>query len=66
MFYCYQILCFSMSNDLNAFNFFIYSYSSLMKYFFSTSEFCVVYTFYWLSDEGITRNATIIDLLVWL
>ncbi len=43
MFYCYQILCFSMSNDLNAFNFFIYSYSSLMKYFFSTSEFCVVY-----------------------
>ncbi len=50
MFYCYQILCFSMSNYLNAYNKFFFSYSSLMKK--KLSE--ILCTFYWLSDEDNT------------
>ncbi len=50
MFYCYQILCFSMSNYLNAYNTFFFSYSSLMKK--KISE--ILCTFYWLSDEDNT------------
>ncbi len=40
-----------MSNYLNAYNFFINSYEI----------FSYVYTFYWLSDEGIKH---LIDILI--
>ncbi len=46
MFYCYQILCFSMPDYLNDTHFFFYSYSGLMKCFFSPSQIlCCVYIY---------------------
>ncbi len=51
-------LCFSMSNYLNAHKIkCILTVSSLMKCFFPLKNYvlCCVYTFYWLSDEGITH-----------
>ncbi len=46
--FCYQILCFSMSNYLNEIK------KKIMKCFFPSEILCCVYAFYWLSDEGIT------------
>ncbi len=52
MVHCYQILCFSMSNYLNVYTFFIILTVTLLNVFFPLRF--SVYTFYWLSDEGIT------------
>ncbi len=41
MFYCYQILCFSMSNYLNAYKQFVFILT--VEMFFSPQKFCVVY-----------------------
>ncbi len=54
MFYCYQIMCFSMSNYLNAYKQFVFILTVALLIFFSLSEIlCCVLKFYWLSDEGI-------------
>ncbi len=53
MFYCYQIMCFSMFN-LNAYKQFLFILTVALWIFFSPSEIlCCVFKFYWLSDEGI-------------
>ncbi len=54
MFYCYQILYFSMSNYLNAYKQFVFILTVALWNVFSPSEIlCCVFKFYWLSDEGI-------------
>ncbi len=57
MFYCYQILCFSMFNYLNAYKcffFFILTVALLKKKIPSEIQ-CCVYKFDCLSDEGIAH-----------
>ncbi len=44
MFYCYQILCFSMSNaKLNAYKQFLFILTVALWTVFSPQKFCVVY-----------------------
>ncbi len=64
MFYCYQILCFSMSNYLNAYRQFLFILTvALWNGFFSHPEIlCCVFKFYWLSDEG--KNIDLIYILI--
>ncbi len=51
MFYCYQILYFSMSNYLNAYKLFLFILTVAL---WNVSEIlCCVFKFYSLSDEGI-------------
>ncbi len=57
MYYCYQILCFSMSNYLNAYKQFLFIPTVALLNVFSPSEIlCCVFKFYWLSDEGIKHR----------
>ncbi len=43
MFYCYQILYFSMSNYLNAYKLFLFILTVALWNVFSPQKFCVVY-----------------------
>ncbi len=44
MFYCYQILCFKMSNYLKAYKLFVFIFTvALLNVFFTPQKFCVVY-----------------------
>ncbi len=44
MFYCYQIMCFSMSNYLNAYKQFLFILTvALLNVFVPPQKFCVVY-----------------------
>ncbi len=54
MFYCYQILCFRMSNYFNAYKQFVFILTVALWNVFPPSEIlCCVFKFYWLSDKGI-------------
>ncbi len=52
MFYCYRILCFSMSNYLNAYKLFLFILTALLNVFSPSEIVCCVFKFYWFSDEG--------------
>ncbi len=43
LFYCYQILCFSMSNYLNAYKLFLFILTVALWNVFSPQKLCVVY-----------------------
>ncbi len=44
MFYCYQILCFSMFNYLNAYKQFLFNLTVILwNVIFPTQNYCVVY-----------------------
>ncbi len=59
MFYCYQILCFSMSNYLNAYKQFLFILTIAIWKFFSPQRFCVVY----LHFTGYQMKACNVDLI---